>query len=349
MPEALRIATLNCENLFSRPKIFLSDESNDLIKFVQELNEELEKTTFDHERIKELKKELKGFAVVQDIKKHTSAKGAGEWLGWVELVRERVDDMAIQNTARVLAAINADLMCLCEIESRAVFTRFHDHVLKPGFLNPAGIPGYENLLVIDGNDERGIDVALMSRYPLHRVETHMFERTIYEGNEVPLFSRDCLEVEVAVTSDIRVTLLINHFKSMGYSPRSDPQSNNRRREQAERVAEIASEFDLKRQYLVVAGDLNSEPDSASLAPLIDKNDLYNVNLELPEDGRWTYGTGSGQLDYLLISDALKAKLKSVHIERRGAYAARKWKPFPEVTSEETAASDHSAVVADFDL
>ena len=56
-----------------------------------------------------------------------------------------------------------------------------------------------------------------------------------------------------------------------------------------------------------------------------------------------------QIDYLFVSDALKARLDGVHIERRGAYARSHWTPYPTVTKRSEAASDHSADFADFNI
>jgi hypothetical protein len=85
-----------------------------------------------------------------------------------------------------------------------------------------------------------------------------------------------------------------------------------------RVAEIADGYDLAADYVVVVGDLNSDPSSWSVEPLVQLDHLYNVNLELLAGERSTY-------------------------------AKTKWEPYPTVTGRATAASDHCAVVADFDL
>jgi endonuclease/exonuclease/phosphatase family metal-dependent hydrolase len=350
MSPNLRISTLNCENLFSRPKIFQSPRSEELLGYASDLNDELRKPAFDHARIEELKAKLEGYAKVEDIKgKHTSAPGAADWLGWVDLVRVRTDDMAIENTARVLADINADIQCLCEVEDRPLLKRFHDQMLVPLFLKPAGKAAYDHIILMDGNDDRGIDVALMSRHPIDWIRTHIDEKTVYEGQTVPLFSRDCLEVHIQLSFGPALTLLVNHLKSMGYSAGGDTLSNKRRYGQAKRVAEIAAGYDLATEHLAVIGDLNSPPDSWSLEPLIKNSHLYNVNLELPENDRGTYQGRKQQIDYILVSDALKARLGGVSIERRGAFSKSAWQPYPTVTSPSTAASDHCAVVADFTL
>lgn len=115
-----------------------------------------------------------------------------------------------------------------------------------------------------------------------------------------------------------------------------------------RVAQLVGEHNLQEEYVVVAGDFNSDATSPSLAPLLDKEGLYNVNLELEPSQRGTYLTGKKQFDYLLVSDALKGILQNVYIERRGTYS-RKWPNYETVTGRRTEASDHSAVVADLRL
>jgi endonuclease/exonuclease/phosphatase family metal-dependent hydrolase len=360
MPK-LRVATFNCENLFNRPKIFSRPlaEANALLAAVAKLHKELEKPVFDQAKIKELKEELAGFITINDVRhKHTTpgigaGPGAHNWLGWIEFVKDKVKDVAVSNTAQVIADTRADVICLVEIENRPVLKKFHDEILTQIRNTDTGVvtKPYENILLIDGNDERGIDVAVMSRLPLVGMRTHVHETTTYMGKTVTQFSRDCLEVDLEVPGGKTLTFMANHLKSMGYSPPGDPKSEKRRRNQAERVAKIVKEHKPAQNMIVVAGDLNSPPDAHSIKPLSDHPDLYNVNLELPAGKRGTYTTDLDhkQLDYLFISKPLKAKLSGMHVERRGAYKPTKWASYPSVTSDRTAASDHSAVIAEFTL
>lgn len=351
MAKTIRIATFNCENLFSRPKIFSArgDRSNLLLKKVAELNDELRKKVFSQAAIKKLKKELKGYATVNDIRgKHKSAKGVDNWLGWVKLTRKKPDDIAVENIARVLADLDAHILCLVEIENRPLLQQFHDDILYKKLLKPQNRSGYKYIRLIDGNDSRGIDVAVMSKLPINWLKSHIHETTKYNGRKINLYSRDCLEVNIQVTTAKPLRLLINHFKSMGYSPPNDPRSNRRRKSQATAVAKLALSLNLKNDYVVVAGDLNSDPASNSLKPLLNEPGLYNSNLELPQNERGTYRTGKKQLDYLIVSDALKKKLIGVRIERRGIFSKKK-PHYPTVKNRKTEASDHGAVVAAFKI
>lgn len=178
----IKIATFNCENLFSRPKIFSSRNSKELLDYVSDLQEELTKEVFDQGRIGELKKKLKGYATINDTRgRHQKSKGASEWSGSVELTRTRADDVAVENTGRVISDIDADIICLIEVENRPLLQTFHDDLLFKKFLGPTGKQGYEYVLLIDGNDDRGIDVSVMSRLPVLWICSHVHEHTKYNG------------------------------------------------------------------------------------------------------------------------------------------------------------------------
>ena len=66
----LKIATFNCENLFSRPKIFGArvDGSLKLLDYVSQLEAELNKDVFNQTKIKELKEKLSGYVKINKIR-----------------------------------------------------------------------------------------------------------------------------------------------------------------------------------------------------------------------------------------------------------------------------------------
>ncbi|MDO9550533.1 MAG: endonuclease/exonuclease/phosphatase family protein [Methanoregula sp.] len=343
MSKEFTLATFNCENLFTRPSIFEEPDAQAMehLREVDLLKAELKKPVFDHEEIKRLVKCLNKFATINDIRgKATSAKGAAEWLGYVSFEKTVLKDASVSNIARVIADLDADIISMIEVEDRLTLKGFHDDILYKEFLKPAGKERYPHIMSIQGNDGRGINVAVMSRVPINWIQSHVHERT--EKN-TPVFSRDCLEVNFALTPDVPIHLFVNHFKSMGYSSHDDPLGNKRRLVQTTRVAQLLDEHDVKNEYIAVTGDFNAGATSPSLAPLLNKTGMYNVNEELPASERGTYRTGKDQLDYIVVSRAFKEKLSSVHIERRGVYTAR-GSHYPTVTNRRTEASDHAAVM-----
>jgi predicted extracellular nuclease len=140
------------------------------------------------------------------------------------------DDMR-QLTALAIAAADADILCLQEVESLEAL-----HAFEFGYLYRMLGEGYRHKYVVEGNDSRGIDVAIMMRettrdgLPIEFVgiKSHAgatFDAMgLYEpglaATEKPIdriFRRDCLEVDVKVGGR-PLTLYAVHFKSMN-SPR----------------------------------------------------------------------------------------------------------------------------------
>ena len=342
-----RIATFNCNNLFARPRIFAKTKAATQRRFdnLTELRDELNRDVYDQAKIKALKKKLSGFITIVDArgKKHYNAAGRDEWTGWIHFKRETPNNVAIQNTARVIKDTNADIICLVEVEDRIQVKEFLDDLLVP-------LGGkYKHVMLIDGNDDRGIDVAIMSKKPIGWVCSHADETCTYMGKTISRFSRDCIEIQTELPNGKILHLMGNHLKSMGYSHPNDPGSDKRRRGQAVRVAELAQAHNLNSEYVAIAGDFNSPPESSSLEPILEIDELYNVNEWLPEDERGTYKTGTkahNQLDYIVVSKPLKSKLEKVEILRKGHYSS-KWDNYPTVDSKINSASDHCAVVAEF--
>jgi len=322
-----------------------------LLEKVKELQNELTKETFDHDKIKTLENELKGYVTVNDIRgKHTTAEGVKEWFGWIEFSRQTPNEGSVLNTARVIHEVDADIICPIEVENRISLERFHDQLLWKEFLKPNKKPRYEYIMLVDGNDDRGIDVSIMSRFPINWIRSHINDKTMYFGKETKTFSRDCLEAQITLPSKETIFLLVNHLKSLAYNKGPDRLGNIRRLGQTERIAEIADEHNLDLELLAIVGDMNAPADNESLKPLLEKDGLYNVNLELDSDKRGTYRTGKKQLDYIIVSNALKDKLSQVYIERRGVFTTTKnWVPFDTVKDCKTEASDHAVVVADFKI
>ena len=349
--KTIRIATFNCENLFSRPRIFFSRKyrPEDLLNKVSQLHYELSLPTFDKKRIAQLQYDLRGYARVIEARgkiTNHSVKGCYDWSGWVELIRQHSDDRAVKNTARVITEVDADILCLMEIETRPQLQAFHDQLLNPRFLRPSKKAGYSEIMLIDGNDSRGIDVAVMSRLEIDYLKSHVHERVDYIGKRKKLFNRDCLQTGFIMPDGSRLHILTNHLKSKRSNYHQDPDSDKRRLLQSKRIATIAKELTDQGDHVIVSGDLNATPEDPSLTPLFDRAKLYNVNLELPEHNRGTFRNSKHQLDYLLVSNSLRPHLANVKVERRGIYS-KKGKSFQSVNSQRTRASDHAAVWADF--
>jgi endonuclease/exonuclease/phosphatase family metal-dependent hydrolase len=366
----LRIGTFNTENLFRRPRIFdAGDETStrDQLEAYETLTALIEHDPYSDPDKKEILGILQKYRVTdpesatrpfllnevrgklttthRDGGIEVTAKGRHDWVGWVQLIRDDVDREAVENTARVIEVVDADILLTVEVEDRLALQRFSDQLLTPR-LGAAGRYPYN--MLIDGNDTRGIDIGLLSRHPVASVRSHIFD--LGTNGDEPVFSRDCPEFEIRLDGGDSLWILGNHFKSKGYG--SPAAGLRRRRAQAKRVAELYREALNRSPYVIVAGDLNDSPDSPPIQ-LLTATGLRDAMSHPSYTGRpGTYTSGNTlnqKIDYLLLSPELWDRLRAVDVERRGVWAPRSVQPFPSVTSRTTEASDHGALFMDLDL
>jgi endonuclease/exonuclease/phosphatase family metal-dependent hydrolase len=269
-----------------------------------------------------------------------AAKGRADWVGSVDLKEEVVLEESTWNTGRVVKAIGVDVLCLVEIEDRQAITEFNKGILRELKAD------FAHNMSIEGNDDRGIDVGIYSRWPITSIQSHIDD--MYKdkaGKQQRVFSRDCPVYQIEYRKGKFLYMICNHFKSKGYGDQGS--SDRKRTKQSEQVVEILKKFDLDTDLVVVAGDLNDTPNSAPLKPLMKVKGLTDV-LSFHSGEKNTFFTGKEQIDYLLISKPLKDAFKKCGIERRG-WSKKGVPSFKEVTSTATQASDHAAVWAEFDI
>ncbi len=280
------------------------------------------------------------------------ADGRADWVGWVDLTTEPADELAMRHTAMVVRDVAADVLGVVEAEDRITLQRFSDSLLA----DVAGTP-YDQVMLVDGNDARGIDVGVMVRSPLTiaHIRTHVFDR----DDDGVVFSRDCCEYHVSTPDGGTVAVLVNHFKSKGYSEPGDRLGAGRRRRQAVRVAAIYRGLrDEGIARVAVVGDLNDRMDSAALAPLFADTDLRDISAHPDFDhgerrGTFEGGNEASKFDDVLLSPALYERATGGGIFRRGVWhgprTANPWEMYETLTAEVHQASDHAAIYADIDL
>jgi endonuclease/exonuclease/phosphatase family metal-dependent hydrolase len=317
----MRIASYNVENLFRRPvalNLATWAQGRPILEAYGELQNLLEQAAYsaaDKTRIVALLTTLgllksdesrwvilrrtRGQLVTRsrDGSVRVTANGRGDWIGWLELERQAVNEDATRNTARVVGDMAADVLAVIEAEDRPALQRFNEDVLPFGFAPATPAWRYRHLMLIDGNDDRGIDVGLLTRdqFPITRMRSHVDDLAPSgEG----LFSRDCPEYELAAPGGKSLLVLVNHFKSKGHGTQAS--NNARRLAQAPRVAEI---YKRRRgdgwKRVAVVGDLNDTPDSAPLGPLLNGTDLKDVSQHPAyiQDGRTgTFKTSKDKFD-----------------------------------------------------
>ena len=357
MPTQFRIASFNVENLFSRAKVLnLPDhaEADRLLKEIGKLKKLLGKASYsptDKQAIETLLTDLKKYVTIREDRGKllnqqgkVSASGTDAWDGVIEFKRADVAEMAREATADVIKALKADVLCVVEAENRLMLQDFNSQALDS--------KKFPRVLLIDGNDQRGIDVGLYTKLSLGRIDTHIYD----EDASGEIFSRDCLEVELLEMPNGKpLHILCNHLKSKGYGP---PAANDaKRKRQTSRLAEILSQYNLAKDYVVVAGDMNDTPDSDPMSPLLNVPNLFDVlELQFGDDAeqRWTYRYSgkNNQIDYILVSKPLREAFTKAGIERRGIWGIEGITgelAFASVKKKTHAASDHAGVWAEFSI
>ena len=114
-------------------------------------------------------------------------------------------------------------------------------------------------MLVDGNDDRGIDVAIMTRngFDIGSIRSNV-DKTDSKGI---IFSRGCAEYEVRTPKGAVTHVLVNHFKSQSGG------GGAKRKRQAKGVRKIVDELVKAGAHVVVVGDLNEGSTvSGSQAP-----------------------------------------------------------------------------------
>jgi len=364
----LRIATFNLENLFTRPAAMnqpADSAGRQAIDDHAELNGIISQDVYSQagkDRLVELSQRYKfhalsppknAFVKLQKIRGKlfanpqngplsVAANGRDDWTGWFELRRDDIRWKATYNTGRVIQETNPDILIVVEVESRPVLKVFCEQVLDAEFQLV-----YPHVMVIDGNDERGIDVGILSKYPIVEIRSHVDDRGPSGGT---IFSRDCPEFDIQLPGGRRLVVVPNHFKSKRNG--DDQASQARRQAQADRAHEICLAALGRSDLVVLGGDLNDTPSSPPLASLFtDGFADVSAHPAYPVQRPGTFGTGlkSQKIDYLILSGQLQSRLLDVGIERRGSYHPNLWQPFDTVKKSADDASDHHLLWADFNL
>ncbi|HEX5683866.1 MAG TPA: endonuclease/exonuclease/phosphatase family protein [Ideonella sp.] len=322
MATNIRLSTFNCENLFSRARVLSLAEPARRTELLDRL------ASLPHPPRK-----LQAAALAR----HVEFGPGGLRHRRASISNERRDAKA-----QVLRAVDADVQCLVEAESRLAIEALNRLHLKGRF--PFS-------MLVESHDPRGISVGLMSRLPIITLRSHLFDHDAH-GN---LFERDCLEVELALSNERRLHLMLTHFHGADVDGTG---GDALRRRQATAVSQLlAQRFDLDRDLVAVLGDLGDSPLHApqSLAPLLKMDGLSDVlalQFAIPDD-RWTcHLRQNEQRDYIVVSGALKAAFCQAGIERRGlpdlqSNSIANERPFAGVSTAAHCASQHAAVWADF--
>lgn len=257
-----------------------------------------------------------------------------------------------QAVAQTLRKIDADVVALQEIESLEALLWFRDSYLKD--------MGYEHVVSLDAGDERGIENAVISRFPLRDVKVWVHEPLEGEHPEKlggrenewagkPLvFHRSPLRVTVDVPGEktgsekgYALHLFVVHHKS------GRPFTYWREAE-AKKTIEFIQAFENENEGANIAllGDFNAEVMDDSVRMYLDAG-LKDLFFDRPlDDARMLTHASERAIDMILYNAALSGELvmKSRFVLATPQLPSEAdWRTAPK---PEGYASDHLPVVVD---
>jgi len=205
--------------------------------------------------------------------------------------------------AKVLADIDADIVALQEIENRGVLESLvRNHLAESGYA----------VSLIEGNDGRGIDVAVLSKLPIDSSTSYRHRVFKTSAGDEERFSRDILRAVLRLPDGRKLSLYTCHLKS-----RSGGDASTRKRQaEASELRRIVDQDMAEGDLVVVCGDLND--DVASGTPTIvagpegSAKHLWPVPAKSSKDsditwhGRYASRYPPIRFDYVFLSPALKA-------------------------------------------
>lgn len=174
----------------------------------------------------------------------------------------------LERLAARIIDVDADVLALQEVENLDALREFATTMLGNR---------WPHLTLIEGNDDRFIDVAVASRLPLGPVTSQ--RHAVHPTDPAhPVFSRDLLGVELlSPTRDAALMrLYVTHLKSnyIDWHIRGDAReeaairNDLRRSRQAEIMGRNVADAGSALPW-VVAGDFNTDPDHASVEAFVD--------------------------------------------------------------------------------
>lgn len=184
----------------------------------------------------------------------------------------------LRKDGEIIRDLNADIVGLMEVENRAILRQLIDEELAD--------LGYGYHALLEERDERGIDVALISRFPF-----------LCYSFDVPDFSRGIL-VARFVKGDQPFYVIVNHWKSrFGGGEELRMRCSQR---VVELVKEIIPQLEGRREVpVLIGGDFNDDDTDAAVRNL-EQQGLINTLKPLPREDRWTlpyHNRDSGSVEY----------------------------------------------------
>jgi hypothetical protein len=234
---------------------------------------------------------------------------------------EMTDEARLQNLAKTIRELDADILCLEEVESKECLLWFRDNYLK-------GL-GYEYAASEDNGYNRGIEQSVLSRVPIEKAEVYTGADLVISDMEarrnadaakrlggtwappakgaIPeRFQRSPMRVDLKTKDGYPLTVFVVHFKA-------GRDFDHQRELEALQVeawveAELAKNPDAN---IAVVGDYNGTPNDMNVKALRMSDDglvsAYDWRFD-PKAKAATYATHASEraIDFIVMSSGLAA-------------------------------------------
>ncbi|MCA9306482.1 MAG: endonuclease/exonuclease/phosphatase family protein [Phycisphaerales bacterium] len=261
-----------------------------------------------------------------------------------------------QAVAENIRRLDADVICLEEIESYDALIAFRDQFLAD--------MGYEYVVSIDVGQERGIENAVMSRFPLsdikvwpdldlggvHPENYGPTGKNWYAGQPIT-FRRSPLRVTVNVPAErsasgkpYALTLFAVHHKSGRYN-------DYWRDKESAKIVEFIKQMEAEQPAINVAvlGDFNAQHDENVLQNYFDAGmiDLYGDDKGFPVEPRLTHESDR-RIDFILVNRNLANETDFNTRVVLGTPVRAKGADYRNVPAPDGYASDHMPVAVNIE-
>ncbi|MBO6513406.1 MAG: endonuclease/exonuclease/phosphatase family protein [Phycisphaerales bacterium] len=252
-------------------------------------------------------------------------------------------------TAMAIRAVNADVLCFQEIESEQALLGYRDTYLSD--------MGYDHVVSIDAGNSRGIENAVLSRFPITNAqnwpnkklggvhpEKYGNSKNWYAGEPIA-FRRSPLMVDLQIPGadgeeDWTLTLFVLHHKS-GFH-------NHYWREAEARgtLKLIQSVIETNpERAIVLLGDYNALPEDDSVQIYLDAGfvDIFADRKESPEIT--THESGR-RIDLILANEHALGRMDTQNAFVYGTTARPEGTSYRDLETFEGYAADHYPVSVD---
>ncbi len=255
------------------------------------------------------------------------------------------------SSALAIRAVNPDVLCIQEVESESALLEYRDTYLAD--------MGYDHVVSIDAGNERGIENAVLSRYPISNFknwpllplggvhpEKYGTQKNWYAGEPI-VFRRSPLMVDIEIpTSDDdnadtwTLTLFVMHHKSGRYNTYWREAETKGTLKLLDEVSQAHPE-----RPIIVLGDFNATPKDTSVTLYLENGytDLFGSR----KDSREIITHESERrIDFILANDQALQRLNPQNAFVLGLASRPEGTNYRDLPSFPGYASDHYPVSID---